>query len=361
MTTTRMLIPSALAALLACGPAAPARAQDLPPDGAAAPANPAADEAIRRALEHLKSTQKADGAWDSGNFGPATSITSLAVMAFLAAGHVPGEPGPYREAIEQRHPLRPASTSTPNGLLVSNTQPRADVLPRDQHADAGRGRRHDPGFRPGRPRPGRGLGRAVELIVKAQDVHKNPDNAGGWRYQPSSRRQRHQRHRLAGHGPPRRQVGRLRRRLRPSIDRAVAYLKRCADKDGGGFAYQPGSGPNNPRTGTGILALEICGDHLTPEAIAGAEYLLKHPPQWASQYFFYEVYYCSQAMFQVGDKYFRGYYPKLVSILLDHQDSRTGAGSPATATTVRRPQLLHLDGASWRLAVEYRYLPIYQR
>ena len=106
-----------------------------------------------------------------------------------------------------------------------------------------------------------------------------------------------------------------------NIDRAVAYLKQCAVTRSGGFAYQPGGGPNNPRTGTGILALEICGEHLTPEAVAGAEYLLKHPPQWSSHYFFYEVYYCPQAMFQMGDKYFLAYYPKLVAILLDHQDS----------------------------------------
>jgi len=109
-----------------------------------------------------------------------------------------------------------------------------------------------------------------------------------------------------------------------------------------------------------VLSLEICGDHLSAEAVAGAEYLLKHPPQWRSDYFFYEVYYAPQAMFQVGDKYFRDYYPKLVKILLDHQDKdgswlsgdgndRQGGRTYCTATAVLA------------LAVEYRYLPIYQR
>ena len=60
------------------------------------------------------------------------------------------------------------------------------------------------------------------------------------------------------------------------IDRAVAYIKRCSVADGGGFGYQPGQGANNPRTGTGILVLEICGSHATPEAVAGAEH---HPDQ----------------------------------------------------------------------------------
>ena len=145
-----------------------------------------------------------------------------------------------------------------------------------------------------------------------------------------------------------------------NIDRAIDYLKRCAVPEEGGFGYQPGGSPNNPRTGTGILALEICGEHLTKEAVAGAEYLLKHPPQWSSTSFFYEVYYGSLAMFQMGDKYFLSYYPKLVAILLGHQGKdgswlsddahdRTGGRNYCTAMAVLA------------LAVEYRYLPIYQR
>ena len=117
-------------------------------------------------------------------------------------------------------------------------------------------------------------------------------------------------------------------------------------KDGGGFGYQPGGGPNNPRTGTGTLALEICGEHGSPEAIAGAEYLLKHPPQWSSDYFFYEVYYAPQAMFQVGDKYFRGYYPKLTKVLLDHQDKDGSWLSGGGNDRIRRPDVLHGDGRS---------------
>jgi hypothetical protein len=65
-------------------------------------------------------------------------------------------------------------------------------------------------------------------------------------------------------------------------------------------------------------------------------------------------------MFQVGDKYFQVYYPKLVEILLKHQDKdgswlsgdgndRAGGCNYCTAMAVLA------------LAVEYRYLPIYQR
>ena len=145
------------------------------------------------------------------------------------------------------------------------------------------------------------------------------------------------------------------------IDQAVAYVKKCAvAKPRGGFSYQPGQNPNNPRTGTGILALEICGEHLTPEAIAGAEYLKKNPPRWSSEYFFYEVYYCSQALFQVGDQYFRDYYGKLSEILLQHQD-KDGSWLSADGNDRTGGRNYCTSMAVLALAVEYRYLPIYQR
>jgi hypothetical protein len=343
-------------ALLLGGPSA-IPAQDLPADTVARRPDPAADAAIRRALEHLKSAQEADGAWKSGGFGKATSVTSLAVMAFLAAGHGPGEPGPYREAVERgvRYVL---ANQKPNGMLVSNTSHGpmychgistlmlAEVVgmtPDPALADEVRA----------------ALSRAVDLILKAQDLNKDASHAGGWRYQPTSRDSDIS---VSGWQVMALRAARSAGCAVPSdnIDRAIAYLKRCVVRRDGGFGYQPGHGPNNPRTGTGILALEICGEHLTPEAVAGAEYLLKHPPRWSSEYFFYEVYYGPLAMFQVGDKYFQAYYPKLIAILLDHQEKdgswlsgdgndRSGGRNYCTAMAVLA------------LAVEYRYLPIYQR
>lgn len=250
-------------------------AQDVP-GGATTPrpASPEADAAVHRALDYLKSAQKSDGSWESGGFGRATSVTSLAVMAFLSAGHVPGEPGPYRESVEKGI-LYVLDHQRSNGLLVSNTSHGpmychgistlmlAEVVGMTAEA-------------PLADRAREALGRAVKLILLAQNLAKNPENSGGWRYQPTSRDSD-----LSVSGW---QVMALRAAKSagcavPSenIDRAIDYLKRCASQEGG-FGYQPGGGPNNPRTGTGILALEICGEHQTREAVAGAEYLLKHPP-----------------------------------------------------------------------------------
>ncbi len=332
-----------------------AKAQALPPEGAKALANPAADAAIRRALEHLKTTQKRNGAWDGG-FGEATSITSLAVMAYLAAGHVPGAPGPYRDAVERgvRYVL---DHQHADGMLVSNNRGG----PMYCHGISTLMLAEVAGMIPDvalAERVHKALSRAVDVIVKSQDVKKGTAHEGGWRYQPNSNDSD-----ISVTGW---QVMALRAARSAGcavdstrIDRAVRYLKRCAVKDGG-FAYQPGQGPSNPRTGVGILALEICGTHLTPEAVAGSKYLLKHLPQWGSGYFFYEAYYCSQAMFQVGENASQGYQRRLASILLEHQQQDgswlSGDGNDQSAGRNYCTAMGVLA-----LAVEYGYLPIYQR
>ena len=122
-------------------------------------------------------------------------------------------PGPYRETIEQgiRYVL---AHQRSNGLLVSNsshgpmychgisTLMLAEVV----------GMTADPELAEQAPRGPGARGQADRRWRRT--APRTANHAGGWRYQPTSRRQRHQRHRLAAHGPPRRQVGRLRGPLR---------------------------------------------------------------------------------------------------------------------------------------------------
>ncbi|MGE3818712.1 MAG: prenyltransferase/squalene oxidase repeat-containing protein [Isosphaeraceae bacterium] len=336
-----------------------ASGQDSPRPGASALASATpSDRSVARGLAYLKGAQKPDGSWESGGFGRATSVTSLAVMAFLAAGHVPGEPGPYRDSVERgiRYVL---DHQRADGMLVSNTSHGpmychgistlmlAEVVGMIGEADpalAARSRE--------------ALTKAVKLILMAQNLAKSPENAGGWRYQPTSRDSDLS---VSGWQLMALRAAKSAGLAVPStnIDRAIDYLKRCA-VPGGGFAYQPGQSPNNPRTGTGVLALEVCGAHDTPEAIAGAEYLLKHPPHWSSPYFFYEVYYCPLAMFRMGDAYFTPYYPKMVAILLERQD-RDGSWLSGDGNDRSGGRNYCTAMALLALAVEYRYLPIYQR
>jgi hypothetical protein len=52
------------------------------------------DAAVRIGLKWLASEQQASGAWTTKDYGESTATTSLAMMALMAGGHVPGE-GPY--------------------------------------------------------------------------------------------------------------------------------------------------------------------------------------------------------------------------------------------------------------------------
>lgn len=347
-------MPALAGALLALAVIAPAArgVQDRPTTAG----GPQVEAAVKRALDALQASQKPDGAWEA-SFGRATSVTSLAVMAFLACGHTPDVPGPYRETIERGIRFVIASQK-PNGLLVASTSHG----PMYCHGAATLmlaevvGMTTDPALAADCRAA---LAKAVDLIIKAQNIGKDPESQGGWRYQPTSRDSD-----LSVSGW---QVLALRAANAvgcavpaENIDRAVAYFKRCAVPSGG-FAYQPGGAANSPRTGVGILALELCGEHRGAESLAGAAYLMRHPPQWSSQYFFYEVYYVPQALFQLGDDdLFRPYFNTLTAILLEHQDrdgswlsgdgnDRTGGRDYCTAMAVLA------------LAVEYRYLPIYQR
>ena len=99
------------------------------------------DRAIERGLDTLQVMQdKREGCWRDRNNRPNPAVTGLAVMAFLSAGHVPGE-GRYGAVVEKgiRWVLR---KQQPNGL-VRHRGPSGNVSARHRHAHACRGGRHD--------------------------------------------------------------------------------------------------------------------------------------------------------------------------------------------------------------------------
>src|SRR5262249_17236546 len=144
-----------------------------------------------------------------------------------------------------------------------------------------------------------------------------------------------------------------------SIDRAIEYIKRSQDRGTGGFCYMPHGGVTVPCTGTGILALEVCGkgQHHSPEVQRAGNFLLRNPPRWAgSPFFFYSLDYCSHAASHPGANYWDFFRPPLHRPLRDTQPW-TGAwtdpkgNGPAYGTAM----------GVLAMTVEYRFLPIYQR
>ena len=337
--------------VLACATAA-FGAKGTPSDGPA-PGTTPVDKAIARGLTFLARTQQKDGSWQGPSYRHHSAITSLPVMAFLASGHTPVS-GAHRQAVEKgvRYVL---ASAQPNGLLT-----RGGGQTMYSHGTSTLMLAEVVGMCPPKlvTEVREKLGKAVRLIIDAQNLPKSARDNGGWRYQPTSRD--------ADISCTGWQLMALRAAKnvgcdvpKENIDRAVAYLKRCSHR-GGGFGYQPGGGPNAPRTGTGMLGLEICGVHHSPEALRGGDWLMRQPLRYGGGFFFYGIYYCSQGMFQLGGKYWNYYRPRLQKVMLGNQQ-RDGSWQGRGGHERRAGPGYCTGMAILALTVEYRYLPIYQR
>jgi prenyltransferase beta subunit len=313
----------------------------------APPPDRAATDAVNRALEYLQHSQAPDGAWRARNTKHA-AITGLAVMAFLSAGHVPGE-GRYGDTVE-RGIRWVMAVQQPSGLIATEghemmyhhgicTLMLAEAAGMTNDRLAAEVRKK--------------LQKAVDLILQAQRTRGR--DAGGWRYSPRGddsdisvtgwqimalRAAKN----LGCDVPP------------ESIARAVDYIQRCRDPRTGGYCYQPGSRVTVACTGTSVLALEICGkeQHGKPELLQAGSFILKYPP-WESGHAFYGTYYCTQAMYQLGDNYWKVYQRRLHEALLGAQRTNgcwDGDGVGRDYCTAM---------AVLALTVDYGFLPIYQR
>ncbi len=315
------------------------------------------DASIRRALLWLASEQQASGAWTTSDFGDSTATTALAMMSFLAGGHVPEE-GPYGQ-----HMTRGVgwllSQQHPNGLLV------------------GKERSHGPMYSHGiatlmlaeicgmvdssqSERCREVLQGAIKLIVDAQNHPKSSaEHDGGWRYQPTSGD--------ADLSVTAWQLLALRAAKdigcdvpADNIDRAIAYIRRLHVKHDGGFGYMVGHSSSVTRSGTGIVALEVCGEHRTQETLAAAKLILSRPLTKGDQYFYYGAYYCTVGMFKVGGEEWRQSRESLYRTILDLQHP-SGYWNPEDGTERQAGKVYSTSLAVLALAIEYGYLPIYQR
>ena len=368
----------AAGSLLLVAPAQPIAQRPAAPERLAPRDREPIDDAIDGGLLYLSRTQSKDGSWgvDGGQqwmrpgmnlpaqrVGGDMAVTALAVMAFLSAGHVPGE-GPYAEVVEAgvRFILNNQQT---NGLLASRNNGGAEMyyhgicaLMLAEVVGMTEGHRAD--------ELKKRLESAVAVIFAAQrkGTGFNQDrDRGGWRYS------------IAGLDADLSVTGWQVLALRAAknvgcdvpqerIRAANDYVKRCFDARSGGFTYTSYGNVTVPCTGVGILCLELGGkeSHQSAEGLKAGGYLLKTPLNPFQQHFFYGVYYTSQAMFQLGDNYWKSYREDLHKLLLrsnapNANGSWVGRGSddarygPAYCTAM----------AVLALTVEYRFLPIYQR
>ena len=326
--------------------------------------------AVDKALTRLKDNQNPDGSWNSGGGPRDPAVTALCVMAFLSAGHVPGE-GPYAATVEkgvryvcsqqQRNGVF-ASQQIGNTVMYSHgicTLMVAEViglLPDRREASDLRQR----------------LTAAVQLIRAAQCQR---EGEGGWRYskKPAD----------ADMSVTAWQIMALRAAknvgcdVPPTvIDRAVEYVNNCRDRNTGGYRYTRGGNVTIACTGASVLSLELCGKeyHKSQDSMDATNYVLgriradidRAGPAHVrfQQHFFYGVYYTAQAMFQIGGKTWEKYREYLHWLLLNPEGHPQSAGGDWRGVSGDD----HMAGPNYctamavlALTVEYRFLPIYQR
>ncbi len=323
-------------------PRGPAGAENAP---LADEMTPELHEAIDRGLKYLAAQQNSDGSFGRGRYGRNVGIASLAAIAFMADGHLPGR-GEYGEQVQQalEFVLNNASES---GLLAAETSHG----PMYGHGFAALFLAEIYGMNPSDRRVRDALVKAVELIVGTQN------DEGGWRYQPvpyeadvsvticqvmALRAARN-----AGISVPAR-----------TIDRAVDYVLACQNPDGG-FKYMLHTGASAwPRSAAGVATLFYAGIYEGDEIERGLEYIKRTAMPGASStqaHYYYGHYYAGQAMYLAGGEYWELWWPAIRDELLGRQSSSGGwmdhhaGGAYATAMSLIV------------LQIPKRYLPIFQK
>src|SRR5690606_1632611 len=171
---------SLLSVLSALALGAPAAAQD---EGAENNAleneiTPELDASVNRGLAWLAREQHEDGSFGEGGWGRNVAVTSLAALAFMADGHLPGR-GEYGHVVEGALRYVMDSTSE-SGLLAGEGAPS----PMYGHGFAALFLGEIYGMTGGGPDTAQAA-RLHETPVKAvRLIERSQNNQGGWRYNP---------------------------------------------------------------------------------------------------------------------------------------------------------------------------------
>jgi Squalene-hopene cyclase C-terminal domain/Prenyltransferase and squalene oxidase repeat len=330
MVIRRLFLHKAMAGVLGLGIARRtllADQRDNVPDGSTAKdmITSAAQQAIDQGLAFLAKHQHADGSFGAIQYEGNVAVTSLAALALMAGGHQPGR-GIYGESVTRalRYVLDQddgrgyllSRIGTSHGPMYGHgfgTLFLAEVY----------GMVHDNDLK---NRLRETLKRAVKLIVDGQ----NPE--GGWRYQPGSRD--------ADISVTICQIMALRAARnagffvsKKTVDRCVAYVRRCQNSDGG-FRYQANGQTSSEfaRSAAGVVGLYCAGIYKGPDVQAALNYLMGYKPREGFvphdvfQHYYYGHYYAAQAMWTAGGRYWSEWFPAIREELLSHAERNRQSG-----------------------------------
>lgn len=295
------------------------------------------DEAYQRGLIFLKSTQKSDGIWGDSSYGSEPGVLGMVTLAFLSRGDDP-EFGPFAICIKKAINRILEKQNVETGYIGSSMY---------NHGFATLALAEFYGIT-NDLRIGPALKKATNLIVSAQKT--NPK--GGWRYSPESKD--------ADTTISGAQLVALFASRNAGIDvpdeafeRGKKFLLSCQDEKGG-FGYTGNSGANLPRTAIGSLILALNKERESKAFKLSLDYLRENAKYGDQGHKSYSLYYTSQAMFRTSQNDWNQWNFQNVKQLLATQvenGSWTGNYGTTFATSA----------ALLSMALNYRYLPIYER
>ena len=311
----------------------------------------ATEKVIGGALAYLASKQAPNGAWlgeTAEEKRYPIAMTAYTLMAFQAAGHLPGE-GEYGKQVDLavRYLLDEVDEQ---GLIGESSSGQymyfhgiatialAELFGQSQ-SDA--------------------LRQKLEKMIKVIISSQNPE--GGWRYRPISRDADISVTVLA--------VVALRAAKnsglsvpQKTIDDAVGYVRKCFNEGDGGFGYQPGQGSGFARTAAAIYSLQVCGQYEDESVKAGSKYLNeKFKP--GDRWFTYGNFYAAPAQYMIGGKTWADWYSTVKKALVakvktddggnQYWDRDLDGSSPGPIYSTAVYTMI--------LGMPYHYLPLYQR
>lgn len=296
-------------------------------------------QSVRKGQEALRKLQYPDGSF-YGGYGKCTGPVSLATLAFMVDGSVPGR-GPYGKeaALGVSYLLKNAK---PTGLIHaegSGTPPMYNHGLSTLCLAEVWGMTRQPDILPV-------LKKSVDLIVRCQNAQ------GGWRYSPAPRD--------ADISVTVMQVVALRAAQnsgifvpQKTIKDAISYVKGNACEKEKGFGYSSPTSPGVARSAAGVLSLQLCGEYEARETRRGLEYLMENADKFEknTEHYYYAQYYAMQSMYQARDsKKWNAWYAAQCRNLMSRQE-KGGAWASVYDTAA----------AILSMGLPYRYLPIYQR
>ncbi len=318
----RAFLRSSAVAGAGAGVALLTHAADLGPKSSDDLVTPDTQAAIDHGLAHLATRlQGPDGSFSDGrNNTGNTGITALAALALMCGGHHAGR-GRYGKAVAKAAEYvisRGRANKTTGYLANSDTLDGHTAM--YQHGFAALFLAEVHGTFPDADRRTRTrdmLEKAVALTVKAQAQN------GGWRYTPTP-----------GQDDVSVTVAQL-MALRAAknagvyvdkavVDKAVDYIKKCRQPDGG-YSYIKGqNGSLFPRSAAAVVGLYSAGIYDGDYIDKGLRYISQFRPRGnrlgpadiRGEHYYYGHYYAALAMWTAGGNYWNDWFPAVRAELL---------------------------------------------